>query len=125
MRLFVYGSLKRGYALHDCLAAQEFLGEAVTRPRYRLFDCGDFPGMVPAERNGQTICGEVYSLSAEVRSVLDEVEGVSEGLYTFGPVALAPPFDTESVFAYFYALPTDKLPSCGTSWPRPPSCEAE
>ena len=44
--IFVYGSLKRGYALHHLLASQQFHGIAVTQPLYRLFDLGSYPGLI-------------------------------------------------------------------------------
>lgn len=116
-RLFVYGSLKRGYALHDYLSAQKFLGTAVTKPLYRLYDCGSYPGMVHVAANGLAVTGEVYQISDRVRTVLDEVEGVNEGLYECQPVLLDEPFHSVEVLAYFYTQPISHLSDCGSTWP--------
>ena len=116
-RLFVYGSLKRGYALHDYLSSQRFLGTAATKPHYRLYDCGSYPGMVYVGTNGVAVTGEVYQISDRVRNVLDEVEGVDEGLYVCQPVLLDEPFHAEQVLAYFYTQPISHLSDCGSTWP--------
>src|SRR2546421_721985 len=43
--LFVYGTLKRGGCRHGPLAGQRYRGETHTRPRYALYDLGDYPGL--------------------------------------------------------------------------------
>ena len=42
LNLFVYGTLKRGFRNHRLLERQQFIREAVTLPRYRLFDRGAY-----------------------------------------------------------------------------------
>ena len=53
VRLFVYGSLKRGGRHHDELAGAVFLGEATTVPGYRLEPLGEYLALVsaPPERS--------------------------------------------------------------------------
>jgi hypothetical protein len=46
MRLFTYGTLKRGHQLHGHLAAQSYLGDAQTLPEFRLLNCGWYPALV-------------------------------------------------------------------------------
>jgi len=76
-RLFVYGTLRRGFRLHRRLArlGAVFCGEAMVAGE--LFDLGSFPGARPAEGEGKRVRGEVYQLSqpAQDLDVLDEVEG--------------------------------------------------
>ncbi len=114
--VFVYGSLKRGFALHSLLAAQRFAGRAVTSPLYRMFDLGDYPGMVDWQP-GNSIEGELYGVTEQCLRVLDDAEGVDEGLYVRKPVQLHNPIPATSVFAWFYAGSVDGLPDCGTHWP--------
>ncbi|MCA9047798.1 MAG: gamma-glutamylcyclotransferase [Planctomycetaceae bacterium] len=117
-RLFVYGSLKRGFVLHHHLRDAEFLGHARTEPRYRLFDCGEYPAMTEHRVGGCSVSGEVYRVTVEILSVLDVVEGVSEDLYVRRPIALQPPFAREMVWGYLYMQSVRHLPDLGDFWPR-------
>ena len=70
--LFTYGTLMRGYGLHQLLApGAKLLGAGSVRGT--LLDLGDFPGLVDGA--GRVI-GEVYQLDApELLAVLDRAEG--------------------------------------------------
>ncbi len=114
--IFVYGGLKRGFGLAHELQDQTFLQTAVTQPGYRLFDCGEYPGLVDAAAEGVSVTGEVYRVSAACLSRLDEVEAVDEGLYERRRIELAAPFDSQHVLAYFYLRPVAGLRDCGTTW---------
>ena len=116
MLIFVYGSLKRGYALHYLLKSQQSLGNADTKPVYRLFDLGSYPGLVEWPE-GLAICGEVYQVDAECLKILDETEGVAEGYYARRSVSLETPFDVDDVQAWFWLLPVTGLRDCGPCWP--------
>ncbi len=76
-RLFVYGSLKRGFALHPHLVrlGARFLARA--KVAAELVDGGPYPGARPASRQGKWIQGELFELRQPARAlrVLDEVEG--------------------------------------------------
>ncbi len=72
--VFVYGTL--------CLGEQRDINKLDPRPRYigeacvpgTLFDLGTYPGIV---LDGQgAVCGEVYGISAELETLLDEIEEV-------------------------------------------------
>ncbi|MFY9253496.1 MAG: gamma-glutamylcyclotransferase family protein [Fuerstiella sp.] len=115
--VFVYGSLKRGYALHSLLAGQKFLGTANTKPIYKLYDCGHYPGLIAASLDGISVTGEVYCVDNTCLQRLHDAEGVDEGLYSYGIIDLLPPFSNLPCHAYFYLLPTDKLKNCGSEWP--------
>ncbi len=112
--LFVYGTLMRGDVRAPALAGQQFLGPATTQPRYRLVDCGDYPGLIEAAA-GVGIEGELYAVDAECLRKLDLIEGVDEGLYERRPVLLDDRPGAGTV-AYFYLGPIDDLPDCGRSW---------
>lgn len=78
--LFVYGSLRRGKALHGELLklAAEFLGTGAIRAR--LYDLGPYTGAVPSERGDEQVPGELYRLgpSGEQLRALDAIEGCDE-----------------------------------------------
>lgn len=114
--IFVYGSLKRGYALHHLLEGQAFRGSATTCPLYRLFDLGSYPGLVDWPE-GLSVQGEVYAVNAECLKRLDEAEGVDEGLYARRVIKLQPPFDRVETSAWFWLNKVAGLRDCGTSWP--------
>ena len=115
--VFVYGSLKRGYALHHYLTDQTFHGAASTTPSYRLFDCGEYPGMVKVATGGCCVKGEVYCIDHQCLQQLEEVEGVDEGYYKYELIDLQHPFDDFIVFAFLYLLPTSHLNDCHDEWP--------
>ena len=84
--LFVNGTLMRGLGLHANLAGAEFLGEASTAPRYRLYSIDDrHPGMFEVEDGGVAVEGEVYRVPEDVLARVEA--GEPPGLYR-GPVRL-------------------------------------
>ena len=74
--LFVYGTLKRGFANHHLMAGQDFIGEGVTLPHYRVLDLGPHPGLIADEANGLAVKGELWAVSDECLARLDEFEEV-------------------------------------------------
>lgn len=113
--LFVYGTLMRGESRHRHLAGATFVGDARTQPEYRLFDVGDYPALVDSTA-GRSIAGEVWLVNEETRRVLDDVEGVDEGLYARVPVRLQPPFDGIAVETYIFRRSVANLPEIETGW---------
>lgn len=113
--IFVYGSLKRGYALHELLEHQRYLGNAESVPCGRLFDLGSYPGLV-AEESGYGVRGELYEVTEECLAALDEVEGVGEGLYERSRIELAAPNEAILAEAYFYLLSVTGCPEIGPEW---------
>lgn len=114
--IFVYGSLKRGYRLHHLLQAQPFIAEAHTCPLYRLYDLGDYPGLVAAD-DGVAVFGEVYCVDAVCLRQLDAAEGVAEGLYERRRVRLQGDLAAAAVDAWFYAQSCGGCRDCGSRWP--------
>jgi gamma-glutamylaminecyclotransferase len=111
--LFVYGTLKRGLRNHRLLAGQQFLGEAVTEPRYRVLDLGPYPGLVADGANGLAVRGEVWAVAACCLAGLDDFEGVPE-LFVRGPVAVA---GFDGVEAYFWNRAVPDGAMSGREWP--------
>ena len=93
-RLFVYGSLKRGFAHHRELLGASLEGETRTMPNYRLVRHGDYPALV--EGGSAAVSGEVYRVGVELLERLDVFEGCPE-LYQRGRVLLA---DGSDALAY-------------------------
>ena len=56
VRVFLYGTLKRGGCRSHVLKDQRFLGEAMTVPKYRMYDTGSYPALVEDE-GGRPLCG--------------------------------------------------------------------
>lgn len=80
IKVFVYGTLKKGYHNHHHLGTSSFLGEAVTQNTYTLTDCG-FPYLIP-DSDGLPVVGEVYLVDdPAVLMSLDALEGVAYGHY--------------------------------------------
>ena len=112
--LFVYGTLKRGQASHDLLQGQEYLGEALTAPHYRLYDAGRFPVLVAARAAGRSIRGEVWRVDDACLRVLDAWEDVPR-LYVRRRVDLANM--SEPVSAYIFTGDISTYRDCGDEWP--------
>lgn len=115
--VFVYGTLKRGGSNHALLAGQKYVGEARTLPGYCLYELDGYPGMIAdtAERN--RVEGEIWEVDAECLAALDELEGVSDGLYRRAIVPLGPPHDVWHVEAYLYDRSVTGRRRLGSNWP--------
>ena len=106
--LFVYGTLMRGGSRHAALAAQRFVGEARTEPRYALLDLGEYPGLVSCAAGGRAVCGELYEVESGRLPELDALEG-SPDWFRLGPVAVVG--RAGRVYAYFYQPAPYGLPT--------------
>ena len=123
MRIFVYGTLKRGLSNHGWMAGQQFIAEARTEPVYRMYDCGGFPGMIPVEKDGVSILGEIWEVDEAGRKRLDILEDVEGGEYALEPVRLltheaAVDDGMAPVYTYIYKRSVQGLPDAGTDWTR-------
>jgi molybdenum cofactor cytidylyltransferase len=105
-KLFVYGTLMRGGLRHDALRGQQFLREAVTRPKYLLFDMGGHPGLVVADKAGRAVHGELYEVERRLIRPLDMIEGSPES-YRLEPVEIEG--EAGSVSAYLFQKSTAGL----------------
>jgi gamma-glutamylaminecyclotransferase len=79
-RVFVYGTLKRGYPNNPMLEGCEFLGEAVTVltykavtvPAYKMVGTS-FPVIMP-DPSGKPVAGELYTVDDATLARLDQLE---------------------------------------------------
>lgn len=111
--LFLYGSLKRGYSNHRLVADQEYLGEAVTEPHYRVIELGRYGGLIRDDAAGLAVAGELWAVSACGLAELDDFE-TGEGLWARAPVAVA---GREGVEAYFWVGEVPAGLRSGAAWP--------
>jgi len=76
MRVFVYGSLKRGKKLHSLLENAKFLGEAITCNKYPMILSKSkwYPYLIEKKGVGYNIKGEVYEVSPSLLKKLDIIE---------------------------------------------------
>jgi gamma-glutamylaminecyclotransferase len=81
-KVFVYGTLKKGYCNHSCLEDSPLVGKGKSVPRFRMFTNGYFPMVIRTfNTEGVQVTGEVYEVSPETLARLDRLEGVSYGHY--------------------------------------------
>lgn len=76
--LFVYGTLRNGFARHNLLQRLGAARVGMGSIRAELFDLGDFPGAVKSKNSCARVAGEIYRLRNPARAlkILDEVEGL-------------------------------------------------
>ena len=73
-KLFVYGTLRKGFRLHKYLADKSrFIGTGMMQGI--LYDLGDYPGVMPSGEG--EVLGEVYELEDSLIQLeeLDDIEG--------------------------------------------------
>ncbi len=75
-KIFVYGTLRRGFALHSELkkTGARYLGKGQILGS--LFDLGEYPGAIRGSGSEGNIDGELYELQSpeEQLAILDEIE---------------------------------------------------
>lgn len=108
MKIFVYGTLKRGKSNHGLLHGSRFLGTAVLF-EHGIYSLGSYPGVEPME--GKQVVGELFEITEGTLAVLDRLEGVNhkkpkDGLYRRELVTVWPEGseegDKEECRAYVY-----------------------
>ncbi len=83
MRIFVYGSLKKGKKLNFYLKKAKFLGTAITCVKYPMIISKSiwYPYLIEKKGIGKKIKGEVYKISPKLLKILDRVEEVPHYYY--------------------------------------------
>lgn len=104
--IFTYGTLRRNCSAYSLMRrnAAAFVREAVTAPRYKLYDMGAFPGLVESDSEQGGVHGEVFTVPDAAFRELDAYECVSGGLFRRGEVELD---DGTIALAYFINIPVD------------------
>jgi gamma-glutamylaminecyclotransferase len=81
IRLFVYGTHKRGFALHETgLAGQRFLGAYRTVDPYPMVVAGPSfaPMMLDEPGTGLRVRGELYEVESARIATIDSIEHIGE-----------------------------------------------
>lgn len=75
-RVFVYGTLKRGFPNHPYMSGATFIGEARTRDAYPLVVGGTWftPYLIPERGSGHPVKGELWEVPEAMMPALDELE---------------------------------------------------
>jgi len=113
VRIFLYGTLKRGGCRSHVMRGQQFVGDARTVAKYRMYNTGSYPALVEDE-DGIEVEGEVWEVDDECLRVLDAIEAVPD-LYERRPVSLTDA-RMDGVETYIYRRSVDGLPDCGGRW---------
>ncbi|WP_395742754.1 gamma-glutamylcyclotransferase [Prosthecobacter sp.] len=113
--VFVYGTLKRGGDNHHWISQQQFVGEACTKPMFRLYDLGGYPGMVRADE-GLSIQGEVWSVDEAGLIKLDVLEDTEGGEYERVRVVLEGEWAERAVEGYVYLRSVEGRREVGVRW---------
>lgn len=74
VRIFVYGTLRKGECRNYLLEDSQFIGYARAKG-FLLYNIGAFPGMV---EGGGEVVGEVYEIHESLLEKLDLVEGAPD-----------------------------------------------
>jgi gamma-glutamylaminecyclotransferase len=114
-RVFVYGTLKRGGENHEWIKAQTFVASARTKPLYRMYDLGGYPGMIRSE-NGLAIEGEVWDVDEAGLTRLDVLEDTEGGEYERVLIELEGEFAAKRVEGYLYLRDVSGRRDVGACW---------
>jgi gamma-glutamylcyclotransferase (GGCT)/AIG2-like uncharacterized protein YtfP len=110
-RVFVYGTLKRGFRNHRFLEGSSFAGEAYTLTPYRMLD-GRFPVLRDNGPDLQRVSGELFEIDDRTLAKLDDLESVGTGMYNrilIDVMPTAPGAKASRAFIYI---------GCGDYWDK-------
>ncbi|MEM7409129.1 MAG: gamma-glutamylcyclotransferase family protein [Myxococcota bacterium] len=102
MKIFVYGTLRRGAPMHGLLEGRvRFLGAGSVAGR--LLDLGAFPGLVPPEAEGDRVEGELFAIvEGEAESLLDAADRYEGETFRRSWEAVEGPAGPEEAWLYWY-----------------------
>jgi gamma-glutamylcyclotransferase (GGCT)/AIG2-like uncharacterized protein YtfP len=77
IKVFVYGSLKRGFDKHGMLEGSKYVGTTETVfPNFKMYPLlGSFPAVIPCNDDGFAIVGELYEVNLQTLNALDKFAG--------------------------------------------------
>lgn len=115
-KVFVYGTLKRGFSNHRLLEGARFVGCARTAQPYALYE-SDYPLVYRKERVS-TIGGEVYEMDPDQLMHLDRLEQHPDYYCRDQVDVVLEGGARESVWLYFFPVPQGTLIESG-DWGLP------
>jgi len=72
MRMFVYGTLKKGFGLNRILSDSTYIGHASVKG-YSLRDAGPYPVVFHGDKN-DVVHGEVYEVDKDTYNIVASIE---------------------------------------------------
>ena len=104
MKVFAFGTLKRGFPLHRGIAAARFLGAYRTVQRFPMFVAGPWfaPVMMNEPGIGHRVIGELYQVDEARLTHLDAMESIGKPGNFRIPVEVEPIHDGERCMAFAY-----------------------
>lgn len=103
-KVFVYGTLKKGFSNSKLLSTAEYVGDYETVSKWAMVGKGmPFPFLIQRDLNGEYIQGEVYNINAVQLRRLDRLEGYPS-LYNRTEIMVEDKLDdkiTETVWVYY------------------------
>ena len=104
IRIFVYGTLRRGFGLNPFLKTGYCKGEGFVYGT--MYNLGSFPGVILDETKTKKVVGEIYFIDRETLDKLDHIEGYipdepEHSLYIRKPVIVLDS-NNEEEFGYIY-----------------------
>src|SRR5262249_39279916 len=111
--LFLYGSLKRGHSNHRLIADQQYLGDAVTEPRYRIIELGQYGGLICDDADGLAGEGKLLGGGAWCLAGLGDFQ-TGGGGWARSPGRVA---GREGAEAYFWIGEVPANVRSGDVWP--------
>jgi gamma-glutamylaminecyclotransferase len=100
-KVFVYGSLRRGFGNSRLLKNADYLGVGQTEPEFTMLNLGAFPGVI--DGGDTSITGEIYDVTPTELRRLDQLEGHPD-FYRRTPIELVDGTEVE-----VYLLPDSYL----------------
>ena len=73
MKLFVYGSLKKGYYNHRLLKDSQFIRK-YSIPGFTLYSAGSYPVAIQSKKGKDYITGEVYEVNSQIWNIINNME---------------------------------------------------
>tara|TARA_R100000734_G_C3317632_1_gene110970 strand:- start:3023 stop:3433 length:411 start_codon:yes stop_codon:yes gene_type:complete len=74
-KVFVYGTLKKGFHNHDIIDGGNYIGTAQSVEKFNMINLGGFPAVLYNSDDGYQISGEIYQVTPKILQRLDILEG--------------------------------------------------
>ncbi len=115
LKIFVYGTLKRGYCNHNFIKSSQFIGNAYIKG-YDLYDLKDYPAIIKSTDDECIVYGEVYQISEQTLQLIDQLEDEGD---LYNRVQTVANVDGQDILVstYQYAQDISAYQKIGESWP--------
>jgi gamma-glutamylaminecyclotransferase len=111
-KVFVYGTLKEGFANFGINAGRRIPGEFRTAERYPLYIVTEFfiPWLVDRPGTGEQVLGQLFEVDAPTLVEMDRLEQIDEdGWYTRAEIRVLPAAGGEALTAFVYFGASERL----------------